>query len=103
MMVVVQQKIVTQKQAINRPIIENVEVDRPVSTRAKWDIGQDVMTVMETATTGKARRLHMSEATLLHKVHMAMRHALKGKSLSLHYKKIDDRTLVAWAEKTKAA
>jgi hypothetical protein len=82
--------------------MENIEVERPVSTRAKWDIDQDVMTVIETAETGKARRLHMSEATFLHKIHMAMRHALKGKSLSLHYKKIDDRTLVAWAEKAKA-
>src|SRR5690348_756219 len=90
---------VIEEQMVNRPIMENVEVERPVSTRAKWDIDEDVLKVMATAETGKASRLHMSESTFLHKIHMAMRHALKGKSLSLHYKKIDERTLVAWAEK----
>jgi hypothetical protein len=90
---------VIEELMVNRPIMENVEVERPVSTRAKWDIDEDVLKVMATAETGKARRLHMSESTFLHKIHMAMRHALKGKSLSLHYKKIDERTLVAWAEK----
>jgi len=94
-------KVVTQEQTVSRPIVENVEVERPVSSRGKWEIDQEVMTVIETAETGKARRLHMSESAFLHKIHMAMRHALKGRSLSLHYKKIDDRTLVAWAEKAK--
>lgn len=90
---------VKEETVVSRPIVENVEVERPVSTRAKWDIDHDVMTVIETAESGKARKLHMSEAVFLHKIHMAMRHALKGRALNLHYKKIDDRTLVAWAEK----
>jgi hypothetical protein len=92
---------VKEETVVNRPIVENVEVERPVSTRAKWDIDRDVMTVIETAETGKARKLHMSEALFLHKIHMAMRHALKGRELNLHYKKIDEKTLVAWAERAK--
>jgi hypothetical protein len=92
---------VKEETVVNRPIVEDVEVERPVSTRAKWNIDQNVLNVIATAETGKARRLHMSEATFLHNIHMAMRNALKGRELNLHYKKIDEKTLVAWAERAK--
>ena len=55
--------------------------------------------LIDTVGTGKAVRLHIDERVDLHKIHMALRHAMKRADLSLHYKKVGERTLLAWAEK----
>jgi hypothetical protein len=40
---------VKEETVVNRPIVEDVEVERPVSTRAKWNIDQNVLNVIATA------------------------------------------------------
>jgi len=87
--------------AISPPIIENVEVERPLQSRGHWQVDDDVKLIMETAESGKARRIVMSEADLLRKIHMHIRHAGRVKGYKLRYKKLDDRTLITWMERLK--
>lgn len=83
------------------PITSFEVVERPVSSRGQYQMDAEAKALMDTVGTGKAVRLHIDEQVELHKVHMALRHLMKQSGLSLHYKKVGDRTLLAWAEKAK--
>lgn len=83
------------------PITSFEIVERPVSTRGGYHMDAETKALMDTVGTGKAVRLHIDEHVDLHKIHMALRYAMQRAELSLHYRKVGDRTLLAWAEKVK--
>ena len=85
------------------PITSFEIVERPVTTRGQYQMDAETKALMDTVGTGKAVRLHIDERVDLHKIHMALRHAMQRADLSLHYKKVGDRTLLAWAEKVTKA
>ncbi|HEX4920844.1 MAG TPA: hypothetical protein VFV92_08900, partial [Candidatus Bathyarchaeia archaeon] len=70
------------------PITSFEIVERPVSSRGQYEMDAETKALMETVGTGKAVRLHIDEQVDLHKIHMALRHAMKRANLSLHYKKV---------------
>lgn len=85
------------------PIIADDEVDRPVSTRGRWQLDETIHNVIRTAETGKARRIRMTVGEFVHRVHMHLRHAVKKEDLKFHYKQIDEHELVVWATKAEQA
>ena len=85
------------------PIVSMEIVDRPLSIRDKWLLDAEVREILKTIDTGKAVRLSIATQEDLHKVHMALRYAVNRKAKKhLHYKSVDDETILAWAEKEKS-
>ena len=100
-------RVKKEKDGTRSIILEDEEMDRPVSSRGKWDtdpgVDQSIRNILATADTGKARRLKISEAELLHRLNMFYRNALKKEGLVFAYRKLDDHTISAWVRRAKEA
>jgi len=83
------------------PITSFEVVERPATVRGTYQMDAETRALLDTVGTGKAVRLNVDEQVDLHKIHMALRHAMKKSGVNLHYRKIGERTLLAWAEKAK--
>ena len=84
-------------------VLEMELVDRPIGARSAWPLTKEVETLLDTLESGKAVKLKLDDQVDLHKIHMALRHAVARKhGLRFRYRKIGEHTMLAWAEKPLA-
>ncbi len=84
------------------PAVTSMEVvERPLSSRGKWNMDEEIRALMETAESGQAVRLDVGDQAGVHKVHMALRHATMRRGFKFSYKKVGPRTLLAWVDKRR--
>lgn len=91
-----------QRTERGKPILQAIremgDVDRPTSTRGHWALGREAQAILETAKTGRAVRLELTDQVAMHCIHMALRHAIQQHNVRFRYRKTGRRTLIAWAE-----
>jgi hypothetical protein len=84
-------------------LIEEFEiVDRPTTgTRTKYQIDPHVRAILDLVEQGKAVRVKINEHVPANNLFCSFRNAIKKQDFDYHYKRIDDQTLLMWAEKVK--
>ena len=83
-------------------IEEFEEVDRPASTRQKYQTDDHIKALVEAAEKGRAFRLKVADQEgLLRKIHMHLRHAMRAKGFQFRFRTLGDQTMLVWGEKIK--
>ena len=74
-------------------------VERPISARSDVDITEEVKAVLTALDEGKAVRMHLEDNVNFENTHMKFRYALAKFGAQFRYRRVDNKTLIAWAEK----
>ena len=84
-------------------LIEEFDVvDKPIlAVRTKYQIDPHVRKMLDLVEHGKAVRIKIDAGVPANRLFMSFRHAIRKQDFEYHYKKLDDQTLLMWAEKAK--
>ena len=90
---------VVTKELLIPGIVDFVEeVDRPTSTRQRYESAPLVKRLLSLTETGRALRVHITDLERLNKFLMHLRHTTKD-SARFRYTKTGDDHVLMWAEK----
>jgi hypothetical protein len=86
-----------------KPILEYEVVERPLGTKTRWAVTEEVQAILNTVDDGKAIKLKFRSADEIKRIQMAIRHVIKNKhdGIRMRYQRdqADANRIIAWAER----